>query len=245
MASNGVVFWTDQIANPDPIVWSLPPDPWSVVYMGSNLALLPGLLDNGDVNWRKPPHRVVDKGRKPSTDGANPKFLGFGCAEFDLKMVIHDPFQLGQLQTILPQIFPHKSTPVTITPNMGTAIAPGNGIPGAQFTVGLNLTQASPGGGSQPAGTRDSYVLVYHPALTLAGITQCIVEKWTPPVRWQGKNDVKMYVLHCLEYRDGKAIQGVAPKQLKNPAINNKVRPTQGNTTPPSQGGSGPAPALG
>ena len=242
----GIPFWTDQIANPDPQVWTLPPDPWSVVYIGSNLSLLPGLLDNGDVTWRKQPHRVIDKGRKPSTDGATPKLLGFGCAEFDLKMVIHDPFQLRQLQVILGQIWVGKSSSLTISQNNpGVAIAPGMGIPGSQFTVGINLTQTTPGGGSSAKGQRDKPLLIYHPALALAGINQFILEKWTPPVRLQGRNDVKMYVLHCLEYRDAVAKQATTPKKLGDPKINGKILPVQTAGTPPSQGGAGPSPSLG
>jgi hypothetical protein len=171
----GIPYWTDLIPNPDPQVWTLPPDPWSIVYVGANLSLLPGLLDNGDVTWRKQPHRIIDKGRKPSTDGATPKLLGFGCAEFDLRMIIHDPIQLSQLQQILAQIWIGKSSSTTISPNPGTAIAPGNGIPGAQFTVGLNLTQTTQGGGSSPKGSRDKPILIYHPALALANTTQFIL----------------------------------------------------------------------
>lgn len=236
---NSIPFWTDLIANPDPASFTNPPDAWSVVFMGSNLTLIPGLLENGDVSWRKPPHRVIDHGRKPSTDGATPKLLGIGCAEFDLKLIIHAPTQLNTLAAVLPQIWPGKSSPITISPNTGTAISPGSTVPGPQFLVGLNLTQTTPGGGSAPKGGKDSPILVYHPSLALAGISQCIIEKWTPPVRWNGKNDIKMYVLHCLEFRQSNNTQTTTPVVL-GPPINVKTLPVSTPTTPPSQNGAGP-----
>lgn len=240
----GVPFWTDAIANPDPTVFGAPPDAWSVVYFGSDLQLMPGILENGDVSWRKHPHRVIDKGKKPASDGAAPKLLGVGVAEFDLKLIIWTKTQLNQLSALLPLIWPGKSSPVTITPNPQNSAAPGNGIPGAQFTLGLNLTQTTPGGGSPPKGQRDKPVLVYHPALTMAGITQVLLEGWTPPVRYGGKNDMKMYVIHCLEYRDAVAKQATTPKSLGNTKINSKTLPAQGPQTPPSVVNAGPGLSL-
>jgi hypothetical protein len=257
MASAAIQFWTDTIANPDPASWRLPPDPWSVVFIGATLQLLPGLLDNGDVTWRKPPHRIIDKTHKPSTDGSDPTLLGFGTAEFELRMVIHTPAQLAALQAIIPQIFQGKSTPAnpgqagqatngTYTSQAFTpmGVAPGNGIPGATTTIGLNLTQATPGGGFSNS-HRDKAVQVYHPALALAGIKQMLVEKWTPPVRWNGKNDIKMYVLHCLEHRNSTKAKTQKLTQVTDPGINNKTRPPQTTNTRPSQGSAGPMPALG
>jgi len=273
----GVPFWTDLLpANPDPLVAQTKltengpvttitgsfyntPDYWSVVYVGSPPQLLPGLLDNGDVTWRKPPHRVIDKTHKPSTDGTDPTLLGFGTAEFDLRLVVHTPTQLTSLQNIIPQIFRGVST----SANPGQAgqatnglvssqafnsigVAPGNGIPGATTTIGLNLTQTTPGGGGFSNSRRDRAVLVFHPALALANITAMIVEKWTPPVRWNGKNDVKMYVLHCLEHRNSTKARAQKLTQVSPPVtVSQKTLPVQNKGTSPAAGGSGPGMTLG
>jgi hypothetical protein len=254
-----IPFWTDLIANPDPDSWTIAPDPWSVVFVGATLQLLPGILDNGDVVWTKPPHRIIDKTHKPSTDGDDPTLLGFGTAEFDLRMVIHTSAQLDTLQATIQQIFSGKSS----SANPGQAgqatngtftsqsfnqmgIAPGNGIPGATTTIGLNLTQMTPGGGGFSNSTKDKSVLVYHPALALVGIKQMIVERWTPPVRWQGKNDIKMYVLHCIEHNNSKKRKAKKLKEvIVAPPQNGKTVAAQNRNTPPSQGGSGPGSALG
>lgn len=242
MATAGVPFWLDQGPNYDPQSFHVAPDPWSQVLMGPNLVALPGMLENGDIRWRKHPHRNIDKGKKTSVDGADPKLQGYGVAEFDLPMIIWSRAQLAALQLILPVIWPGKSSPVTTGTPPGVAVAPGNGIPGAQGVVGLNLTQVVPGGGSKATIPGDKPLLIQHPALTLAKISQVLMEGWTPPVRYQGRNDVKIYVLHCLEFRPGVAKQTSTPKQISNTPINARTLPPAGTSAQPS---AGPGLALG
>lgn len=242
MAGTGVPFWLDQANNPDPASFTVAPDPWSIVYMGPNLVALPGLLDDGDVHWRKPPHRNIDKGKKTSVDGANPKLQGYGIAEFDLPMVIHSRGQLALLTQILQVIWPGKSSPVTTGNPPGVAVAPGNGIPGAQGVVGLNLTQVVSGGGSKATSVGDKPILIQHPALTLAGISQVLMEGWTPPRRWKGRNDIKVYILHCMEFRPGVAKQTTTPKQIAGTPINARTLPVNPSSNQPS---AGPGLALG
>ncbi len=242
MPTAGVPFWLDQGINPDPQTFTVAPDPWSIVLMGPNLVPLPGLLECGDIRWRKPPHRNIDKGKKTSTDGANPKLQGYGIAEFDLPMILSSRSQLATLQLILPGIWHGKSSPVTTGNPPGVAVAPGNGIPGAVGVVGLNLTQVVKGGGSKAVVQGDMPLLIQHPALQLAGISQVLMEGWTPPIRYQGRNDQKVYTLHCMEYRPGVAKQTTTPKQIANQPINARTLPPAGTSAQPS---AGPQSALG
>ena len=53
-------YWTDLIANPDEAAFTNPPDAWSVVQLGPTLTYLPGILETGDIAWRRHPHRVID-----------------------------------------------------------------------------------------------------------------------------------------------------------------------------------------
>lgn len=243
----GVPFWTDQLANPDPKSFTNPPDVWSLVYMGSSqLQLLPGLLENGDISWKKHPHRVIDPGKKPATDGATPKLLGVGVSHFDLKMVIHARQQLESLSQLLPNIWPNKSTPGQAGIFGNNSVAAGNGIPGATTTFGLNLTQVTASGGPTYIQS-DGPLFISNPALALANITQVIVEGWTPPIRWQGKNDVKMYVIHCIEYRHAVKTKAVTPQQtVKPPKLAGQILVNgQPETATPSTTGAGPLPVLG
>jgi hypothetical protein len=236
-------FWTDYLANPDETSFVVPPDPWSVVQIGPSLATLPGILENGDVAWRKHPHRAIDKAKGPSMDGQNPKLLGVVPAEFDLNLIIWNASQLDQLNSILPSIWPNKSTPGPAAVYGGTGIAPGNGIPGATSIVGLNLTPAALAQtDGQGVVQSDGPLLIQHPALALAQITQVLVEGWTPPVRWGGKNDVKKYVIHCIEFRPAVKKIATSPKHVSPVSVNAKILPVSGPTTPPSQNGASPAP---
>lgn len=240
----GVPFWTDLIPNPDANSFTIPPDVWSVVYAGPGLKALPGILENGDVHWKKPPHRILQHNKSPSADGENPVYLGFGCAEFDINMVIWTRQQLATLNSYLPYIWAGKTSPVTGATNNSRPVAPGNGIPGATGTLGLNLTQVTTGGPATLYYVTDAPMQIQHPSLTLVGINKVLVLGFTPPVRWQGKNDIKRYTLHCLEFRPAVAKSSPTPKQVKTPPINPGVLPATTAGTPPSQNAAGPSPTL-
>lgn len=239
--STGPQFWTDLIPNPDPSSFAVAPDPWSIVYMGQNNQLLPGLLENGDIHWKKNPHRLMQHNKSPSADGENPVWLGFACAEFDLPLIIHKRGQLAVLNTILPSIWAGKTGPA----------GPGNGNTntgdsGATQQVGLVFNTNSKGIVSKGTLVKtDAPILVSHPALVLAGITSCLVYGFTPPIRWGGKNDIKKYTFHCREFRAGVGKATPAPKNVSSPGLNNvfKVPPGGANGSPAATQ-SGPAPAL-
>lgn len=261
MATQGVPFWEQYGQNSDPYTsaqnstggasaagaFSLPPDAWSIVLAGPNLTPLPGLLD-GDIVWKKHPHRVIDRGRGPSADGQNPKILGVGCAEFEIPMVIWTPNQLSALSTLLPQIFPFKSGPGSLNTTPGTSVAPGNGIPGATQTLGLNLTSVAPGGAANPTiqAVPGGPVLFDHPALKLVGIQAAIVEGFIPPVRWKGKSDVKVYKLICIEFRPSVARKVSSPRQIQKTSVNPKLlpQPVATGATPPSAINAGPSQTI-
>ena len=238
-------YWTDLVQGNDPNLFSFtnPPDAWSVVYMGPNNQMLPGLLENGDIAWRKHPSRVIDRAKGPSQDGQNPKLLGIAPSEFDLPMVIWDETQLNLLNQMLPSIWPNKSTPGAAGIFAGIGVAPGNGIPGATSIVGLNLTPAALAqSGGQGVVQYDGPITIQHPALSMAGVTSVIVEGWTPPVRWQGKNDIKKYVIHCMEFRPAVKKTTSHPTVVKQPSVTHNVLPDATAQTSVAKLSSGPQP---
>jgi hypothetical protein len=241
--ASGVPFWTDLLPNPDPQSFRVDPDAWSIVYAGPGLKALPGILDNGGIKWTKHPHRLLQKNKSPSADGENPVYLGFGCSEFDLDMVIWTRQQLTTLNAFLPYIWAGKTSPRTGATSNSIPVAPGNGIPGATGTLGLNLTQVTTGGAPTLYYVTDAPMQIQHPELTMASIDKCLVLGFTPPRRWQGKNDVKMYSFHCREFRPSVSKHSVTPKQVKTPPINPGVLPVAGPGTPPSQTAT-PTPTL-
>ena len=243
----GVPFWTDLIPNPDPQSFTNPPDIWSVVQLGNGIGgYIPGLLQDGDIPFTKPPHRTLDRKKAPSADGENPAWLGFGCAEWDLPMIIWTPGQLQQLDALLPLIWGGKTGPQGgqgVSSAQG--VAPGNGIPGATQTIGLNLT-ANTQGGATLAYVTDGPQAISHPSLTMFGITSCLILKVTPLHRFQGDNIKKRYIIHCREYRASKPVSTPTPRQpIGKAPTNPNTLPKNKPQTPPSSNASGPNPTLG
>lgn len=240
----GIPFWTDLVPNPDPQSFTIPPDVWSVVYLGSNQSSpIPGILDNGDVHWKKHPHRIMQKNKSPSADGENPVWLGFAVAEFDLHMIIWTRKQLTDLQNLLPTIYPGSTGPNARTKGISTNIAAAASL--GNVGAGLNLTNVGPAGGpAYTAYATDGPQVISHPGLALVNITSCLIEGFTPPVRWGGKNDIKRYTFHCREFRPAVSKGSPTPAQVNTPPIDSRVLPATTASTRPSQNQAGPSPAL-